>query len=226
MYKVIIVEDDPMVAAINAQYLQSNSLFQVSRSFGNGQDALAWLRKQHTADLAIVDYYMPLLNGLEFIRTCREENLNLDIIMITAANSAAEIADIMRLGVVDYLVKPFTQERFHQAIRKFLNLRGMLRADRNFSQEEIDRLLASSSPAPAPQKLLEKGLQKKTLEMIQEFLEDHTNVYLSSEEIAREIKLSRITVRRYMNYLLENEEIVSQIDYGTGGRPSIKYRKR
>lgn len=73
--------------------------------------------------------------------------------------------------------------------------------------------------------MLEKGLQEQTLERIRTYLEEHKGTLMSSNEIASEVNLSRITVRRYMNYLVENREIISQIDYSTGGRPSIKYTK-
>ena len=46
----------------------------------------------------------------------------------------------------------------------------------------------------------------------------------TSEDIAEQVGLSRVTVRRYMNYMLEIKEITSEIDYSTGGRPSIKYK--
>ena len=47
---------------------------------------------------------------------------------------------------------------------------------------------------------------------------------LTSEEIAEQVHLSRITIRRYVNYMVETGELVSSIDYQTGGRPSIRYR--
>lgn len=221
MYKVIIVEDDPMVAAINRQYMEKNKEMQIVGEFRNGQDALAFL-ETHSVDLAVVDYYMPVMDGLEFIKKCREKDSALSIIMITAANSAQDLSNFLKLGIVDYLVKPFTYERFQKAIEKYLFMKGVIREDRNLDQEEIDRLLspAETDKGSMP---LEKGLQEQTLQMIRAYLKEHKGNYMSSNEIARHVELSRITVRRYMNFLLENNEIISRIDYTTGGRPSIKY---
>lgn len=225
MYKVIIVEDDPMVASINRQYLQTNTLLQVTGEFRNGSDALKYL-KEHTADLAIMDYYMPVMDGRQFIRSCHEQQIQLDFIMITAANSAKEIEEILQLGVIDYLVKPFTFERFQNAVQKYVNFKEVLKSKGPLNQNTIDQLM-SPLPATARQQLLmEKGLQPQTLHMIKQCLEENADTFLSSNEIAARISLSRITVRRYMNYLLENEEIISQVDYTTGGRPSIRYRKK
>ena len=93
-------------------------------------------------------------------------------------------------------------------------------------QAEIDKLLSQDQNIrPVEKVVLEKGLQEQTLERIRTYLEEHKGTLMSSNEIASEVNLSRITVRRYMNYLVENREIISQIDYSTGGRPSIKYTK-
>ena len=59
--------------------------------------------------------------------------------------------------------------------------------------------------------------------MIRGFLKEHAGEAISSEQVAEQVHLSRITIRRYMNYLLEAGEITSFVDYQTGGRPSIKY---
>lgn len=222
-YKVIIVEDDPMVASINRQYLQSNPELSIVGEFRNGQDAILFLEK-HSVDLAVIDYYMPIMDGRQFILNCHEKQFPVNIIMITAANHVQEISGILQLGIVDYLVKPFTFERFQMAIEKYLSMKKVLRPDAKLSQAELDRIM-TPGPVQNAQQLLEKGLQEQTLALIRSYLCEHPDCYLSSNEIAGKVGLSRITVRRYMNYLLENHEIISQVDYSTGGRPSIKYRK-
>ena len=93
------------------------------------------------------------------------------------------------------------------------------------TQEEIDRILEKNAP-PEREEILEKGLQKETLEMIRRFLQENREEEFTSNQVASMVGLSRITVRRYMNYLLTKEEIVSRVDYYTGGRPEIKYRMR
>ncbi len=225
MYKVMIVEDDPMVASINQQYLERNQNLKIVGQFRNGQEALEYLENTGT-DLAVVDYYMPIMDGLEFVRKCHEKNIKTDVIIVTAANTAQDISEFLQLGIVDYLVKPFTYERFQKAIDKYLYRKSLAKQDKTLDQAEIDRLLSQNQDIrPAEKVVLEKGLQEQTLERIRTYLEEHKGTLMSSNEIASEVNLSRITVRRYMNYLVENREIISQIDYSTGGRPSIKYTK-
>ena len=204
-YKVVIVEDDSMVAAINRKFLSSFKEITVVGEFRNGLEAIEYLRK-NPADLIILDYYMPVMDGRDLILTCHDEKIHLDFIMITAANQADDISDIFHLGVVDYLVKPFTRKRFDIAIGRYLELK--------------ERMQCTSGQM----EILEKGLQKETLERIRRFLQENREEEFTSNQVASMVGLSRITVRRYMNYLLTKDEIVSRVDYCTGGRPAIKYR--
>lgn len=223
MYRAVIIEDDPMVASINRQYMEKHPGIKIAGEFRNGKEALDFLKKAG-ADLAIVDYYMPVMDGMEFIRKCHEEGIRIDVIMVTAANTAKDISEFLQLEIVDYLVKPFTFERFQKAIDKYLYMKNISSQDKELDQAEIDRLLSQNTTVSqkAP---LEKGLQEHTLELIRKYLEENKGTFMSSNEIAGKVNLSRITVRRYMNYLVENREIISRIDYSTGGRPSVKYQK-
>lgn len=67
MIRTIIIEDDPMVAQINCQYLQPLGDFQIDGIFNSGAAAQEYL-KENEADLAIVDIYMPGMNGIELLR--------------------------------------------------------------------------------------------------------------------------------------------------------------
>lgn len=148
MYRVIIVEDDPMVAELNRKYLEKEQEFIVVGDFRNGTEAMEYLR-ENQVELAILDYYMPVMNGREMIIACHDERIYLDFIMITAANKAAEISDLVHLGVVDYLVKPFTAARFRTALSRYLELKGRLESKGKLTQEEIDRILSRNTP-PLP----------------------------------------------------------------------------
>lgn len=221
-FKVIIVEDDPMVSSINRKYLESFNEVSVKGEFRNGIEALEYLRNS-PVDLVVLDNYMPVMSGRELIIACHDERIFLDFIMITAANQAAEISDIVHLGVVDYLVKPFTRKRFRTAISRYLEIKEFMRTSTGrLTQDEIDRILDRNAPARREENL-EKGLQKKTFERIHVFLQEHKGQEFTSNQVANAVGLSRITVRKYMNYLLAKEEIVSRVDYLTGGRPAIKY---
>ena len=236
MYRVIIVEDDPMVASINRKYVEASEGFSVTGMFKNGLEALEYLKTQD-ADLVILDYFTPQMNGADFIDRLHAAGKTPSIIMVTSANSTTLVKKLMRRGVTDYLVKPFEYERFQAALERYRSAQDLL-ADGSGSmdQAEIDRLIrirrtgetggASGAGTGQPQQELPKGLNGRTLEMVRGFLREHSDQSYTSENIASLVGVSRITVRRYVNYMVENGELDSRIDYHTGGRPGILYRWR
>ena len=224
MIKTVIVEDDLMVASINSQFAKRNPNIQIVATFHNGKDALDYLKKSD-ADLVLLDLYMPDCTGLELLSELRSIGSEIDVIMITAANNAKHINEALQLGIVDYLIKPFQYERFAQALDKYLVRKKAIESGVSFTQEEIDRLVNASTPSASTKKTeLQKGVQQKTLDKIRVCLSAHPGNYLPCEQIASETGLSRVTIRRYMNFLIEGNEVTSMIDYSTGGRPSILYQ--
>lgn len=225
MYHVIIIEDDPMVAAINKQYVELFPSFLVSRTFKSGLEALDYF-KTESADLIILDYYTPLINGEEFIDALHQMGCTPDIIMVTSANDLDIVRRLFSRGVIDYLVKPFEFSRFKAALERFSARQEQLSQTKaTIQQAEIDRLFSSGAASGSPaEPSLSKGLNEKTLELIRTYLLKHPTEAFSSEQIAEQVHLSRITIRRYMNYLVKTGELISSIDYQTGGRPSIKYQ--
>lgn len=224
MIKTVIVEDDLMVAAINNQFLMKTPGFQVTATFHTGKDALAFL-KENPVDLLLLDLYMPDVSGLELLAELRRQNRKEDVIMITAANDAKHISEALHLGVIDYLVKPFTYERFSQAVDKFLLQKKIMENGMQFSQEDIDQLIHMARPSQSSREMeLQKGIQRQTLEKLRGCLKQHPHSYLTSEQMVGETGLSKVTIRRYMNYLIEQREVESRVDYETGGRPRVEYR--
>lgn len=200
MYSVIIVEDDPMVASINRQYVELEPSFSVKQSFKSGQDALSWLSREE-ADLIILDYYMPLMTGKEFIDRLHSMGKAPSVIMVTSASDSAIVQELLSRGVLDYLVKPFERSRFRQALSRFAQTRSCLDGSPELNQAEIDRLLSHMQPSSSSfQTELAKGLSETTLNLIRNFLQNRPGEFFSSEQIAEQVCLSRITIRRYVNY--------------------------
>ena len=138
MYRVVIVEDDPMVSLLDRTYTEKDARFQVVQTFQNGQAALEWL-SVNPADLVILDVYMPLLTGHELLRELRSRQISVDAIMVTAANDPGTVDALLKMGVVDYLVKPFTCDRFQQALETFCRHRAAVTGEA-VSQGALDRL--------------------------------------------------------------------------------------
>lgn len=220
MIAAIIVEDDPMVTQINRRYLEDFPEITLVGSFGNGNDALAYL-KSHVVDLMILDIYMPLRSGMELLREVRRLSIPTDAILVTAANDTRHVDELLRLGIVDYLVKPFEYARFRGAVEKYLKKANILSSHTTLNQNAIDRMV--SVPPVGDGGELKKGLQQATLSAIVSYLQSAPQQYHSCEQLAAGVGLSKVTVRRYLNHLMEANVVTSRIDYETGGRPSVMY---
>lgn len=226
MYQVIIIEDDPMVAAINRKYVEDTPGFTVKSVFQNGAQALEYL-KNNDVSLIILDYYTPMMSGMAFVDMLHGMGKAPAIIMVTSASDVQIVKSMFSRGVLDYLVKPFEYDRFNAALERFRQTMSRWQdACVSLKQEEIDSMITPEGAGDEKRiiQALSKGLNETTMRMIQVFLSGNSTKYFTSEEIASRVNLSRITVRRYMNYMLETNQVVSTIDYQTGGRPSIKYK--
>ena len=220
MYTTVIIEDDPMITRLNRRYIEQDSRFAVVQTFSAAHPALFWLRR-NPIDLIILDVYMPQMSGTELLLQLRAEGVDADVIMVTSANDAKTVNDAVRLGAVDYLVKPFAYERFRQALDVFCRRRESVQRD-SFSQDVLDHTLFQAA-APTPPVTPPKGLQSQTLSRIEAYLRAAPETRHTSDEIASHVGLSVVTVRRYMNYLAEQQVIGSEMDYRTGGRPCLVY---
>lgn len=223
MIRTIIIEDDPMVAQVNCQYLQPLGDFQIDGIFNSGAAAQEYL-KENEADLAIVDIYMPGMNGIELLRWIRGDHRNLSVIMVTAATEIQTVAEALQLGIVDYLIKPFSFARFQEAVQKYLRKENVLKHSHTANQTMLDQLL---NAAPANLNFetqdLRKGLNQMTLDRVKSYLRERPDEKHTCESLSAALGLSKVTIRRYLNYLIEIQEMVSSIDYETGGRPRVLY---
>ena len=188
MYQTVIVEDDPTISLLHRTFLARDNRFALAHAFSNGHEALEWLL-HHTADLIILDVYMPRMTGLELLRTLRMEGIGIDVIMVTAANDSKTVDALLKLGVTDYLVKPFAASRFQQALDTFCQHREAVSHD-NVSQQELDALFPSAAPAVS----IPKGLQTRTLDRIRACLRQIPQAGATCETIADCSGFSTVTV--------------------------------
>ena len=220
MYKVLIVEDDPMVAMINEQYIKRNKNFQLVGKCKDGAAALEFM-EQNSVDLIVLDVYMPHMDGLETLRTIRNRQIPVDAIMVTAANDRSSVEEALHLGIVDYLVKPFTFDRFQMALEKYISQTNAFRDFDTLNQKNIDHIIDNSRKKS--EDAFPKGIQEKTLLLIMEYLKDNADNWFTGDEIAEQVGLTGVTVRRYMNYLAESGRVTAEMNYETGGRPCMRY---
>lgn len=221
MNRVLIVENDPMVAMILRQYVERQKGFAVAGVCHDGETALTTLTHE-SVSLVLLDIHLPHMDGFTLLRELRNRDIDLDVIFVTAVHDRLSLTKALRFGCIDYLVKPFTYERFCLAFGKYTMLSTALHAEENFSQKAIDRLLDTSLRKNGEHP--PKGIQEKTLRHILQYLEDNSGIWLTGEEIADAVGLTSVTVRRYMHYLEISGKVTGEMDYATGGRPCMRYQ--
>ena len=224
-YSVLIVEDDPMVSMINEQYVLKGSDFSIAGTCRNGNEAIEFL-KSNTTDLILLDVYMPLMDGINTLKKIREMKISSEVIMITAANDTTTIEQTMNLGVLDYLIKPFAYDRFNVALEKFKIKHQLLKGSSVLDQHSLDSLITANFQKEKKELNinLPKGIQRTTLNRIKIFFDQNQN-WQSVDMISEELGISVVTARNYLNYLVTQKIILEDINYSTGGRPSMLYKK-
>ena len=180
--------------------------------------------EKENIDLIIMDVFLPKENGLDILKALRENGKVTDVIMVTAANTVDELKKAFSLGIVDYLVKPFEFDRFKDSIIKYKKKREVFLKDKSLNQEDLDYILNQNKNLNGKENNLPKGLNKRTLEKIIEFLESNKNEIWTLRELAEKIKISNVTIKKYMDYLENENKLEVKMTCGNIGRPELKYK--
>lgn len=204
MIKVLFVEDDPMVAEFNKRYLQDVRGFSLSGVVHTVKDAMAFLNS-HKVDLILLDVYMPGANGIELLRFVREQNIEADVILITAAADKEKIQTALRYGAVDYLIKPFEFERFNQALLQYKDKYQFFANTQVLKQEDLDERILPTDQTPAGDGSfhLPKGLTSSTLQVVINEIKSKGNSPFSTDEISESTLISRVSIRKYLKFLTQ-----------------------
>ncbi len=216
--KILIVEDDPMVALINKRFLENMGFKNILGPIQTEEEIIKVLDKENI-DLILLDVYLPKKNGIDILKSLRYKKYLTDVIMITAANSVEEVKRAFAYGVTDYLVKPFEFERFEESINKYKQKNNLLNKREALSQQDIDVISKSLEEKIE----LPKGLNQKTLDRIMEFLKENQGKVWTLREIAYELKISNVTIKKYMDYLEDVKKVNVTLTSGNVGRPEYKY---
>lgn len=172
-----------------------------------------------SVDLVLLDVFMPKMDGLSFLEHLKNLAPSVSVIMITASQNKESLRTALAHGVADYIIKPFTFERFKAALLTFAERWRLLHEAEDFDQSDLDNIFHRGAP---PQQF-SKGIDADTLEKILASV-NAASVPVSTQEVADDVGLSRISVRKYLSYLEENNRIQGELSYGGKGRPVKLYR--
>jgi two-component system, LytTR family, response regulator len=115
-YKVLIIDDEPLARSVVKEYIQSYTQLQLAEECNNGFEGVKAIQ-QHNPDLIFLDIQMPKITGFEMLELIENPP---HVIFTTAFDEYAMQA--FEANAVDYLLKPFSKQRFDKAISKWLDL--------------------------------------------------------------------------------------------------------
>lgn len=223
MYKAIIIEDDPIMTKLNSIYLEDRKDILLASSFRDGEKALSYLKK-HPADLILLDFHLPGMNGFEFLHRLRLLPSQAMVIMATMDNDELIFNRLQDYGIIDFLLKPYTYSRYKQALDNFISRKESMKSFRLFTQEQADSYLSRSIDISNEDSASrEKGIQQETSQRILSYLKQMSDTPLTLTTILNDVPLSRVTLRRYMQYFSDTGIVTTTANYSTGGRPSLVY---
>ncbi|KQZ89984.1 two-component system response regulator [Phycicoccus sp. Root563] len=220
MIRVLVVDDDFMVARVHTGFVSRVEGFEVVGTCHTGADAVA-AAAQLTPDLVLLDLYLPDTFGLDVLAELRSAGHDCDVMVITAAKEADSVRGALRQGVVDYVLKPFGFEDLRERLERYAAQRDALAAAQVRGQEDIDRVLSRGGSAPAA--ALPKGMSPQTATLVEEALRD-ADGNLSATEAAELVGVSRVSARRYLEYFCSIGQAEVSLRYGSAGRPERRYR--
>lgn len=222
MIRVLIVEDDPMVAEINKRYLEEIKDFILIGLANSVDQAIEFIEREEI-DLVLLDVYMPKKNGLELLTYIREKEKAIDVILITAASDVGKIQTALRHGVVDYLIKPFEFERFNYALTSYRDQYNFLKNQHHVNQKDLDERILSKEPkhGSMAHHALPKGLTKSTLQIVVKAIEEMGKTAFSTDNIAEKTEISRVSIGKYLKFLKEINVLDETVTYGIGRPVSL-----
>lgn len=216
--RVLVVEDDPVAADAHALYVGRVTGFAVAGVAHSRAEAVRILERAEV-DLLLLDLYLPDGHGLHLVRSLRAAGHSADVIAVTSARDLAIVREGVSLGVVQYVLKPFTFATLRDRLCRYAEFRAA--AGEASGQDEVDRALAALRAPEGGG--LPKGLSAPTLTAVTRTLRESA-AGLTAAEAGAAVGISRITARRYLEHLVTEGRAVRSPQYGQIGRPEFQYR--
>jgi signal transduction histidine kinase/ligand-binding sensor domain-containing protein/DNA-binding response OmpR family regulator len=186
--KILIVDDEILLRKLIKDSLSEHQIFEAA----NGEEALK-LIAQHAIDFIITDLNMPIMNGLELLKTVKtsDELNHIPVVILTAKNSHEEKLICLQNDADDFIEKPFSPQLLSWRVNNLLANRKLLK--NKFSKHiHIE-----------PQPTLAKSVDEKFIEDVVNLIEKNINNYqLDVEFLVAHLFMSRATIYRKMEDLL------------------------
>lgn len=187
--RVLVVDDDDDIREVLTLTLRHEGwLVTAARS---GAEAIEALR-QHGAVVALIDFQLPDMNGLELIQIARTTDPDLACIVVTGQGNEHVAVEIMKAGAVDYLVKPFEPQAIAATVRQAIE-------DRKFRSSRLYRYITRDLAA-------KNALLEKRMEQLNRRMSETSTLYEAAGILTSQLALSEVlaTVLRLAGELFQS----------------------
>ncbi len=213
MSKVIIIDDEPLARSMVREYLQQHTDLELLAECGDGFDGVKAIQ-QHQPDLIFLDIQMPKINGFEMLELIEQPP---SVIFTTAFDEYAIKA--FEAHAIDYLLKPFNQERFDKAVAKWQEKKNS--ATETSTQDLLET--ASQSPVQSNRIVVKNGSKIKIIPVHDVFYleaaDDYVKIHTSEGYFLKNKTMSHFEqvldpqqfVRGHRSYIV-NVQQITRID--------------
>ena len=218
--RVLVVEDEPIAAEAHTAYVGRVDGFEVVATVGTSQAALKTLQDK-PIDVVLLDMNLPDRHGLDVVRAMRAAGHRADVIAVTSARDLEVVRAAVSLGVVQYLLKPFVFATLRERLLAYRAYREQVtRGAEIGTRAEVDEVFAGARAAGEAR--LPKGMGEELLARISRLLRE-SDAGRSASELGEALGVSRVTARRYAEYLCDTRVAVRRSRYAGAGRPEVEY---
>lgn len=227
MIRVLIVEDEPLIAEAHTAYVGRLEGFSVSGVVHTARDAMRLAAEASATDapieLVLLDIGLPDASGITLASGLSGLRPAPDIIAITSERDLEMVRAAVAHGAVTYLLKPFTFAAFRDRMERYRRYRAALPSGTDAaSQAEVDRALAELRIS-TERTVTPKGAAAGTTDGIARAVRDRPDG-LTANDAAALVGVSRVTAWRYLERLADEGTVVRHTDYGKTGRPTTRYQ--
>lgn len=222
LIEVLIIEDDIRIADIHKRFIEKIEGFTIVGSAHTGDEAKDWITAL-LPDLVLLDVYLPDTLGTELMGFIHENSPETDIIFITASAEIEIVKKAFRHGVIDYILKPLTFDRFKESLLSYKEKRKTLAGEGLMREDSIKSLWNKTTSVASNTEIIPpKGIDPITKEKVVNHIK-YMEGGITAETLGLEIGVSRSTARRYLEYLVTEKRAYTELIYGSVGRPERRY---
>lgn len=164
--RILLVDDHPMMRRGIAQLLEVDGEFEVVGQASDGQTLLEQVNNLHP-ELILLDYNMPLMNGLQALRRLREQGYQGKVLLYTVSDAEEDLRDALRAGADGYLLKDMEPERLVQCLHAARD------GELVVSPSLVSALVRALKPEPA--NVDSSTLNNKERQLLKLLIEGHSN---------------------------------------------------